>query len=214
MQQLLILLLCVFVAAKPPQPQPPKCDNCVEEKTSSDQDLPLGSCCFGDKCLGTDYSEARCPYVWAGVGTNCEDCEALNPCCHEFDNGRCELERCFDCVTKGGKVVHDCKRCENKGTTTDPWTPMPTTTKKPPKTLPSHPPPTSTKPPTTGCCCIPGKTPRVTDPHECHDCDGIYRGDGTTCHETDICLAQCCKLGPDAPRSCLQFPNYFNPDQY
>lgn len=185
------------------------CPGCAESTT--DVENPVhGACCLGDKSIGSDYTEARCPYVWAGPDTSAADCAKKTPCCFEEDGGTCTLERCFDCITKGGTQVRSCSKCVAKTT-------VATTTKKP-TTQPPHtlPPQNTTAPsvPCSGCCCIAGSNSRVLSPEDCHTRGGTYRGDGTTCHETDICVPRCCALGPDASRACEVCPARIEPEHH
>jgi hypothetical protein len=185
------------------------CTDCIEE--TDDVANPVhGACCLGDKSVGSDYTEARCPYVWAGPGTSAADCAKKHPCCFPYQNGTCTLELCFDCITKNGLQVRSCSQCVPQTTTIA--TTKPATT-LPPQTLPPHS-GTEATVPCSGCCCIAGSSPRVLSPEACHARNGTYRGDGTTCHETDICVAQCCALGPGASRACQTCPVRFSADQY
>lgn len=150
----------------------------------------VGACCFGDKCIGTNYTRARCDYDWAGPNTDASDCYAHKPCC--YPNGKCRREQCFRCALSGGTLV---KYCDSH------CTPVPTTTPLRTKTKPKT---TSTDPVThhthhthhtepTGCCCSPGATPTLLTVDECHRLShlAVYKGDGTRCtHST--CQPQCC----------------------
>lgn len=193
-----------------PTPAPtPECPGCIEWRPDVYQNgTVLGTCCLSDKSLGSDYTQARCPYVWIGPGTSASDCADHHPCCFEEQGGYCSLERCFDCVTKGGKLVHDCKHCEDKSTTTT--TVATTTTVETGPTLPPHPEATDPPPTGQGCCCVHGGNPMVMDPHACHECDGVYQGDGVPC-DPDTCRQNCCEV---ATRECGECPHYANPEEF
>jgi len=196
--------------APAPAPEGEDCPGCIEwEPLDYPNGTEFGNCCFGDKSLGSDYTRARCPYVWLELDKSCDE---HHPCCFEYENGKCTFERCFDCVTKGGSMVHDCKQCEDKGTTTDPWTSTTESTPRPPATLPPHSDQTTgTVPERQGCCCIEGANPQVLGPHECHECDGVYQGDGVSCDEPGVCRANCCVVGQ---RDCVECPHYPDPATY
>lgn len=181
-----------------------KADNCPGCDELEDSG-PVGACCLGSVSIGNDYTEARCNHVWAGPNTTSADCEELRACCYEYENGRCTRERCFDCYHNGGKILHTCNSCVNRGTTTQPTTRTKHTRPRTTQTLPTLTTPHPTG--SNGCCCIPGRLPRQTTAEECHDCGGQYRGDGSSCQTENICLAQCCQADT---RICAPCPNAYN----
>jgi hypothetical protein len=183
------------------------CPDCVEQPETGEM-LVYGACCWGDKSLGNTYTKLRCPSgaVWAGPNTNNEDCAKLNECCFPHEAGKCSLERCFDCINKNGYLISDCNDCH--AVTTKPHT-LPPATSRPKPTLPTL--TTTAHKNGKGCCCVPGSTPRIATAEECHECDGVYRGDGTTCHEAGICEARCCQLGSSASRECQTCPAIIDP---
>ena len=189
------------------------CKDCVEAVYPNPDREKFGACCFGDRSLGEDFTEARCPYVWAGAGTDASDCANLTPCCYTKHGGKCTHEHCFSCVMNGGKQVKFCNECKQ-----DTDSSSSSSSDEPPKehTPPvRHTPetehvPTTRKPlrPPTGCCCTRDTPPRKTTAEECHKCNGVYRGDGSSCNDEDACQARCCDRRTRRCEHCDKFEDW------
>lgn len=184
----------VKLAAKAPLPTPAPthdqgCPDCYEA-AGNDTHLELGACCFGHTCLASGVPQHRCRGIWAGADTACEDCERIRPCCNTF-TGECTHEFCSDCFESHGTPVEACELCEAVPTPAP--SPTPETKATPPPATTAAPPATTTKHgPPDGACCVPDGTCAEMTQKECHECEGVFRGDYTECGE-DICKRQCCE---------------------
>lgn len=180
-----------------PAPTDP-CPECEEFTAPEDPNAELGACCFGRTCMAAGVTEAHCRGVWAGVDTACEDCEALRPCCNPF-TGECSEKFCADCFDEHGVPVAACELCEVTETVAETTGAV----TKPPKSTPApatHSEPTPASPP-DGACCRPDGTCGEMTQAECHECNGVFRGDYTECGEdadadgfpdSGICQRRCC----------------------
>jgi len=180
-----------------------ECINCFEGKKPKDDDK-FGACCFGDRSLGEDFTEANCAFVWAGVGTSSDDCSSRKPCCI---NGKCSHEHCFDCVKKGGKQIKFCSECHATTTTHAPHT---HSTKE--STHKTHETTHKTRKHSTGCCCTTQREPRQASAEECHEIGGFYRGDGSSCNDQDACQARCCDPVSRVCSECDDFAQWDSPN--
>ncbi len=195
---------CADETTTTPEPTPaPTCHTpgCIEQIV--DDDDGLGACCFGGDSYG-QYTEARCPYVFAGVNTTAQACRDRHYCCLA---DRCTTSNCFECWHAHGKIVDHCDQCEYETTTTTASTT--TMTKTATGTTPPAPQPTPA-PPAVGCCCTENGAPAQMTAQACYACDGTYQGDGSSCDgaEQGVCRKRCCEGIGSACITCP--PNHGN----
>lgn len=174
-------------------PKAQKCENCIE--TVVDGGI-TGACCYGDHAFGTDYTESRCHYAWAGPNSSAEDCKSLVACCHAT---QCTNESHFSCFDNGGKVVTSCNDCviTETPTTAAPSADAYGSQSSEAATVAHY----GADPADTGCCCKRVGMSETMAYADCHACGGHYMGDGTECGATS-CVAHCCDAETRACGEC------------